>query len=240
MQFGVSYAKFLCASYAFLGGTNLHVHTLSLNLHMVLSLTQKGYSKPSWVSYYSKNFAYREMLKSHENSSSCSIHHSLNLPGKDRQIHKIWKGRACGTEASLHSWFKPRHAVFITTCREKISCREKIKIVRDSGIQYSSRLELAGKRYLDAKTKSTLSFSHSFVSIQTSLLRIAQNFQKNNFSSQIFSVSFPLHWTNSHEARISCNRTRCVILRHPGFRTIGETFSSACSYLSHIVGIGWL
>ena len=33
MQFGV--CNFFCASYAFRGGTNLHVHTLSLNLHTV-------------------------------------------------------------------------------------------------------------------------------------------------------------------------------------------------------------
>ncbi len=33
MQFGVR--KKNCASYAFRGGTNLHVHTLSLHLHTV-------------------------------------------------------------------------------------------------------------------------------------------------------------------------------------------------------------
>ena len=57
----MGYAKIFVATYAFRGGTNLHVHTLSLNLHTGLG-TKKVLKTE--LGTYSKKVVYRHDLRS--------------------------------------------------------------------------------------------------------------------------------------------------------------------------------
>ena len=87
-----------------------------------------------------------------------------------------------------------------------------------------------------AKTENFIIFTPCLFS-NTNILSDPIKFPNEQLLLTNFILKLSTALNKSHEVRISRNSTRCVIPRRPMFRTSGEMFSSACCYLSHILGI---